>query len=422
MESKGKDTTELRDETFRKENLSHFPSCQTMKEKLSTAVFPSAQFADKLNILAADFRRRFADFEAQKSRFELLSNPFAVDMESAPPNLRMELIELQCNDTLKGKYERVGAAEFARFIPDTMPQLLLSKRMHPITGSPFEFLKGCYPSLQSFDPPTEKEIMDIIVNMKDSAAGYDGYEVRDNTIHVESTDIVTPQYRQQLVQVLKRPDLSSEEGWIQVCWGTRKAPKNKVAAKLLLLGVQKKRITATSSLTSDEDETQIDPSQVLQTNPKMTKAARDRALSQLKSSLLRRNPTTSTPLTSEDDTDIDTNVDLFDPPQASGSTISLGNTGVQVSKICFQRLNRTRMSLFTQDLAVLIFGRDVFASSTLTGKPGPTETAKEQLNPEKLSALVDTVIAEFPGTNVSDVRTVIWRKCNNENFVSKKKQ
>ncbi|XP_078025322.1 uncharacterized protein LOC144463787 isoform X2 [Epinephelus lanceolatus] len=357
---------------------------------------------------------------------------------------------------------------------------------------------------------------------------------RDNTIHVESTDIVTPQYRQQLVQVLKRPDLSSEEGWIQVCWSTRKAPKNKVAAKLLLLGdnykelmgkkeaflkdediwhmavarrrttpcttthdgskPKKKRITATSSLTSDEDETQIDPSQVLQTNkPKMTKAARDRALSQLKSSLLRRNPTTSTPLTSEDDTDIDTNVDLFDPPQASGSTdlcqgeseeesvlmdqprssvdiqqevmdalkeipalvkcvrdlittmkrmppvmdtdstssgssspapemISLGNTGVQVSKICFQRLNRTRMSLFTQDLAVLIFGRDVLASSTLTGKPGPTGTAKEQLNPEKLSALVGTVIAEFPGTNVSDVRAVIRRKCNNENFVSKKKQ
>ncbi|KAK7888796.1 hypothetical protein WMY93_024356 [Mugilogobius chulae] len=184
---------------------------------------------------------------------------------------------------------------------------------------------------------------------------------RDNTIHVESTDIVTPQDRQQLVQVLKRPDLSSEDGWIQVYWGTRKAPKNKVAAKLLLLGdnykelmekkqaflkdediwhtavarrrttpctttqdggkTKKKRITATSSLTSDEDETQIDQSQVLQKNkPKMTKAARDRTLSQLKSSLLRMKPTTSTPLTSDDDTDIDTNVDLFDPPQASGST------------------------------------------------------------------------------------------------------
>lgn len=44
-------------------------------------------------------------------------------MESAPPNLQMELIELQCNDTLREKYEKVGAAEFARFIPDTLPQL-----------------------------------------------------------------------------------------------------------------------------------------------------------------------------------------------------------------------------------------------------------------------------------------------------------
>lgn len=60
MESKGKDTAELRDETFlfktklslwemRIENLSHIPSCRTMKEKLSTAVFPSAQFANTVN-------------------------------------------------------------------------------------------------------------------------------------------------------------------------------------------------------------------------------------------------------------------------------------------------------------------------------------------------------------------------------------
>ncbi|XP_055726157.1 general transcription factor II-I repeat domain-containing protein 2-like [Salvelinus fontinalis] len=172
LDSKGKDTTQLRDEMFlcemaflcditshlnamnlqlqgrdhvisdmystvkafktkltlwetqmRKENLSHFPSCQTMKEKLSTSAFPSAQLADKIGMLAADFRRRFADFEAQKSRLELLGNPFAVDVESSPPNLQMELIDLQCNDALRAKYAAVGAAEFARFLPDTMPQL-----------------------------------------------------------------------------------------------------------------------------------------------------------------------------------------------------------------------------------------------------------------------------------------------------------
>lgn len=108
---------------MQKENLIHFPSCQTIKNELSTGVFPSAEFADKISILAADFRHRFADFEAQKSRFALLGNPFAVDVESISPNLQMELIELQCDDALKAKYAAVGAAEFARFLPDTMPQL-----------------------------------------------------------------------------------------------------------------------------------------------------------------------------------------------------------------------------------------------------------------------------------------------------------
>ncbi|CAF93619.1 unnamed protein product, partial [Tetraodon nigroviridis] len=48
---------------------------------------------------------------------------FAVDVESSPPNLQMELIELQCNDALKANSAAVGAAEFARFLPDTMAQL-----------------------------------------------------------------------------------------------------------------------------------------------------------------------------------------------------------------------------------------------------------------------------------------------------------
>ncbi|XP_062373410.1 general transcription factor II-I repeat domain-containing protein 2-like [Sardina pilchardus] len=104
-----------------REDLGHFPCCQIMKEQVS--VFPSAQLAEKVGLLNADFTRRFSDFEAQKSRFQLLSNPFTVDVESAPTNLQMELIELQCSDTLKSKYDSVGHAQFPRFIPDTMPQL-----------------------------------------------------------------------------------------------------------------------------------------------------------------------------------------------------------------------------------------------------------------------------------------------------------
>ena len=74
------------------------------------------QFVEKLSALCSE-TRRFAD------RFELLSNLFAVDVESAPTNLQMELNELQCCDTLKSNHDSVGAAQFPRFIPDTIPQL-----------------------------------------------------------------------------------------------------------------------------------------------------------------------------------------------------------------------------------------------------------------------------------------------------------
>lgn len=54
------------------------------------------------------FIQRFVDFGAQKTRFELLSNPFAADVECVPSNLQLKLIELQCSDTQKAKYESVG--------------------------------------------------------------------------------------------------------------------------------------------------------------------------------------------------------------------------------------------------------------------------------------------------------------------------
>lgn len=104
-------------------NMGHFPCCQAIQHQISPATVPTAQFAEKLSLLSAEFTRRFADFEAQKYRFQLLNNPFTVDIESSPTNIQMELIELQCSDALKSKYDTVGAAEFPRFLPETMPRL-----------------------------------------------------------------------------------------------------------------------------------------------------------------------------------------------------------------------------------------------------------------------------------------------------------
>ncbi|XP_058025772.1 general transcription factor II-I repeat domain-containing protein 2-like [Ahaetulla prasina] len=106
-------------------NLSHFPCCQTIVNQVSSTVFSHTYFGDKLNTLHMEFTRRFVKFEGQKFNFELLSNPFAVDVEKAPVNIQMELIELQCSSTLKAKYDSVGPLRFSRFIPETMPQLRL---------------------------------------------------------------------------------------------------------------------------------------------------------------------------------------------------------------------------------------------------------------------------------------------------------
>ena len=101
------------------ENLGHFPSCKSITTQISSAM--CTQFAEKLNVLGAEFTRRFDDFGSQQSKFELLSNPFEVDVEKAPTNLQMELIELQCNASLKSKFDAVGAAQFPQFIPETIP-------------------------------------------------------------------------------------------------------------------------------------------------------------------------------------------------------------------------------------------------------------------------------------------------------------
>ena len=74
------------------------------------------------------------------------------------------------------------------------------------------------------------------------------------------------------------------------------------------------------------------------------------------------------------------------------SQVSLGNSSVEVPKRLYQRLSGRRMSLFTQELATLVFGRETLAKATLTGK-GKKGELKEQLEPEKVSAIIGTVMS-----------------------------
>ncbi|XP_041939343.1 uncharacterized protein LOC121700456 [Alosa sapidissima] len=109
-----------------------------------------------------------------------------------------------------------------------------------------------------------------------------------------------------------------------------------------------------------------------------------------------------------------------DSPRTSSDTgsedmISLGTSSVQVAKRLYQRLSGRRMSLFTQELATLVFGRETLAKATLTGK-GKKGELKEQLDPEKTNAIIDAVRERFPNTEVPEIRALLRRKCNNESY------
>ncbi|KAA0721525.1 hypothetical protein E1301_Tti021148 [Triplophysa tibetana] len=100
------------------------------------------------------------------------------------------------------------------------------------------------------------------------------------------------------------------------------------------------------------------------------------------------------------------------PPPAE--MISLGG-GIKIPKRTFDRLSRIKMSVFTQELAVVIFGREALATSSLTGK----KTNKTPPDSIKVNSLIDAVIDRFQGTTPSQVRAVLRQKCNNESYAKR---
>ena len=60
------------------------------------------------------FNARFSDLRGYKDDFKLFISPFHVDVESAPSEVQMELVDLQCSDELKSHFAAVGHAHFWR--------------------------------------------------------------------------------------------------------------------------------------------------------------------------------------------------------------------------------------------------------------------------------------------------------------------
>ncbi|GFQ71051.1 proteinral transcription factor ii-i repeat domain-containing protein 2a [Trichonephila clavata] len=80
----------------------------------------SIDFAiETLSALKINFDTRFSDFDAIANQIKIFQNPFDTDIEILAPELQMEMIDLQCSDIIKNKYQNSSLLEFYKSLPLT---------------------------------------------------------------------------------------------------------------------------------------------------------------------------------------------------------------------------------------------------------------------------------------------------------------
>ena len=103
---------QLWEKQLRYDNTFHFPTlagCGKSK---------CAPYADELTSMNEKFDHRFQDFRLQESSLHMFSSPFDVNVEQAPEEFHMELIELQGNDDLKRDMKDYSLLEFYKRLPE----------------------------------------------------------------------------------------------------------------------------------------------------------------------------------------------------------------------------------------------------------------------------------------------------------------
>ncbi|CAN8019633.1 unnamed protein product [Ixodes persulcatus] len=103
-------------------------------------------------------------------------------------------------------------------------------------------------------------------------------------------------------------------------------------------------------------------------------------------------------------------------PQAVSNASLFGHIVVPAARLA--RLNDKTASAYTQELAVMVFGKETLATCCLTG----TASGKEALPKASVEDIVDHVVQKFPGETTGTVRAYLRRKCNNMDYTSKKQK
>ena len=88
-------------------NYSHFPNLQNHKRDIIPDIFVSS-----IQEMRREFSSRFADFRQYGNQMNLFGNPYGTDVEQVAEKYQLELIDLQCDESMKSKFQFESTVDF----------------------------------------------------------------------------------------------------------------------------------------------------------------------------------------------------------------------------------------------------------------------------------------------------------------------
>lgn len=122
-------------------NVVHFPTLLELK-----TAFPNAnvsgrkmKYVSVITSLQAEFGKRFQDFSVIEKDMKLFITPFSVDVTDVDERMQMEVIEIQCDESLKSRHQLLPQPEFYRSLDETRFPLMKrhAARMISLFGSTY---------------------------------------------------------------------------------------------------------------------------------------------------------------------------------------------------------------------------------------------------------------------------------------------
>ncbi|CAM5128278.1 unnamed protein product [Natator depressus] len=96
--------------------FAHFTCCEKFSQETESQF--STRFAQEIiSNLKLQFQECFSDLDVNAEEIRIFQNPFDCDLKKLPPELQMEVIDLQSNDLLKDKYKEGNLVEFYKCLP-----------------------------------------------------------------------------------------------------------------------------------------------------------------------------------------------------------------------------------------------------------------------------------------------------------------